>query len=534
MVTRPLLIRLALLALALLAGSPLLAATVTSPSISLRLESETIVMGDTVVLEIESVGLAAPLDLSPLAEIASIGRETYGTRIAVIEGKVVEVRLRRIEIVPKVSGLVIVGPLSAGDVSSNSASVTVLAEKPPDWVPGAGDVTLTMRVSKPDPLVQEEVILDIELAHRHPIIAESLPVADLSGLDVIPVHEERRTLDEEAGLRRISWRYLVWPRRSGELVIPGVSASGEMQKSRLERGRFLVSTDALRLSVRPAPVEAGSWWLPARTLAMDETWSADVRALNAGDEVVRTITVSASGIRAVQIPDIAMPPARGLAITPLGGDRRQQAGTQGMTAQATFRFRVRALSPIPVFPDTIRLAWFDTEQGAPREAIIPARRINVGIPDRDALLAQAVEGRGSLSRLAAWLRLTTGPGLLAAAGLAFLLGALLLGPGSRITTSWRHWRAAAARRRLVREACEAIRAATPLEAAARLDALCRRDGGHVLRPALLIAGQAAYGLDNAADTWRAQAREAAIAARVVASTHGPATGAGRSPALPPL
>ncbi|MCB1426210.1 MAG: BatD family protein, partial [Notoacmeibacter sp.] len=221
MVMRPALLALSLFLLVLAGPGLARAATISSPSISLRLESDRIVSGDTVVLEIESVGLDAPIDLGPLRDIAAIGRETYGTRIAVIEGKVVEVKLRRIEIVPRETGLVIVGPLSAGAVSSNSQSVTVLAEPPPDWSPGPDDLQLVMRVSKADPHVQEEVILDIELAHRHPLVADEMPVPDLSGLDAVPVHEERRTLDEKAGLRRIAWRYLVWPRRSGALVIPG-------------------------------------------------------------------------------------------------------------------------------------------------------------------------------------------------------------------------------------------------------------------------------------------------------------------------
>jgi hypothetical protein len=46
-----------------------------------------------------------------------------------------------------------------------------------------------------------------------------------------------------------------------------------------------------------------------------------------------------------------------------------------------------AQSPIPVFLDTVRVPWFDTIERKAKEAIIPARRINVGLPDRADLLA---------------------------------------------------------------------------------------------------------------------------------------------------
>ena len=534
MVMRPALLALSLFLLVLAGPGLARAATISSPSISLRLESDRIVSGDTVVLEIESVGLDAPIDLGPLRDIAAIGRETYGTRIAVIEGKVVEVKLRRIEIVPRETGLVIVGPLSAGAVSSNSQSVTVLAEPPPDWSPGPDDLQLVMRVSKADPHVQEEVILDIELAHRHPLVADEMPVPDLSGLDAVPVHEERRTLDEKAGLRRIAWRYLVWPRRSGALVIPGVSASGEMQKSRLERGAFSVATPPLHLSVRPAAVDSGGWWLPARGLTLSEEWSQEVQGLNAGDEIVRTITVRAAGVRAVQIPDLAMPPARALAITPLGSERKQRITPQGMQAEAIFRFRVRALSPIPVFPDTIRLPWFDTEAGMARESILPARRINVGIPDRDALLLQAVEERTMIGRLAAWLRVTTAPGMMAATSLGLLLAAAGLGLGNRIGMLRQRWHVRRSWRRLVREARQVIRSASPPEAAARLDALCRMPGGTPLRPVLVAAGAAAYGPGEAGEGWRMRALDALEAASRSAEGKGFPQPSTAAPYLPPL
>ena len=52
-----------------------------------------------------------------------------------------------------------------------------------------------------------------------------------------------------------------------------------------------------------------------------------------------------------------------------------------------------AQSPIPVFLDTVRVPWYDTVTASAREAIIPARRINVGLPDRADLLASlALDG----------------------------------------------------------------------------------------------------------------------------------------------
>jgi len=66
-------------------------------------------------------------------------RETTGTRIAVVDGKVVEIALRRIELMPKQQGLLVLGPLrgeaSAGNIKSNSLAINVVAAPEEDWQP---------------------------------------------------------------------------------------------------------------------------------------------------------------------------------------------------------------------------------------------------------------------------------------------------------------------------------------------------------------------------------------------------------------
>ena len=75
------------------------------------------------------------------------------------------------------------------------------------------------------------------------------------------------------------------------------------------------------------------------------------------------------------------------AATLIDQSRNQELSNGSVKATATFTYRMVAQSPIPVFLDTVRVPWFHTLENTPREAIIPARRINVGLPDRADLLA---------------------------------------------------------------------------------------------------------------------------------------------------
>jgi len=158
--------------------------------IDLKIDSSEVYFGDTVVLEMESAGLLDPVDLSPLLAQAELVRETTGNRIAVFSGKVAKIKIRRIVLLPKAPGTLVIGPLTAGDVSSNSIHVKILDLARPNWQP-------------------QELELRIELLHRYPITGELIDLPKLSGFSQRTLLAERRTYkDENREWRRTEWRYL--------------------------------------------------------------------------------------------------------------------------------------------------------------------------------------------------------------------------------------------------------------------------------------------------------------------------------------
>lgn len=378
-------------ALLLLLALALPAAAKPKPFIDITMETQEVFLGDSVVIEVRWSGLADPIDFSPLQLAATVMRETAGTRIAVIQGEVVEISSARIELVPQAVGLLELGPLRAGDVVSNSVALQITEAKRLDWTPGPEDIRLEQTVSRQNPWLQQQVVLDIVLRTRHPIHDEEVALPDLEGLRSIVVHKERRTLEgADGGWSQIAWRYLVFPQHSGRIPIAGARISGAIEKSRAERARFDLAAPATDLTVRPAAFPATQWWIAARRLTLSDAWSRDPRELKAGDEVERVITVSALDVLPEQIPDVAMDETRGLSITPLGVERGMKLVGDHVEAQASHRFRIRAMSPVPVFLDTVRLRWWSTADESAEEAIIPARRIDIGIPDRQSLVDHAL------------------------------------------------------------------------------------------------------------------------------------------------
>lgn len=401
----------ALLLLCLITGFGILPASAATvePGITLISENETVYLGDSVIIDVEAVGLLEPLDVSGLFKHADLLRETTGTRIAVIDGRVVEVKLRRMEFVPKQEGLVFFGPLNGESFRGTTTSNTLIIDvQPPgdiNWEPDADDLQISMALDLDTaPLdtsaenqlyVGQHLVATIELKHRHPIFEEQLTLPTFEGFDIFPEFEERRTIEEledDSSWRVISWRYHLFPQRSGNQTASGIRWTGTAVRSRTQRSEFTRQTADTTLTIKPA-AEHDEWWLPATAVSLSDKWSKDPRELSAGDEIIRTITLHAENVLASHLPTVTPLESRALSSILIDQSRDQKLTNGTIQATATFAFRMVAQSPIPVFLDTVRVPWFHTLENAPKEAIIPARRINVGLPDRADLLANiALQG----------------------------------------------------------------------------------------------------------------------------------------------
>lgn len=391
----------------LLTSQSILAAV--KPGINLTSDSETVYFGDSIIIEVEAVGIVDELDISPLFKGADLLRETAGTRIAVIDERVVEVKVRRMEFLPRREGRVFFGPLQADSIIGPVVSNTLIFDvQPPvttDWTPDQDDLQLSLTLStdqqsvtsragftadKLTTYIGQRIIFDIEIRHRHPITEEDITLPSFKGFDVLTEFEERRTLlpddSNDKGWRLTSWRYHLFAQHSGIQSIGKLQWSGTAIRSRTQRAAFDRSLKAPPIHILAA-LQGFSWWLPASDVSISDTWSKDVRTISAGDEFLRTITLEARDVLSNHLPVVEPLESRAITSTLISQKRTQQLAGDHIQAQATYEFRMVAQSPIPVFLDTVRIVWFDTVNQQTREAIIPARRINVGLPDRADLLA---------------------------------------------------------------------------------------------------------------------------------------------------
>ena len=197
--------------------------------------------------------------------------------------------------------------------------------------------------------------------------------AELTPFGYVRYYETRRAgVAYEARERR----YLVVPRRAGPLVLPGPELDGPLRYSkahlRAVRGAPRV------LEVLPARAAAGAAWLPARRVTLEESWSRDPLALEAGLPVVRTLTLRAEGISGDRLPRLEMAAAPGLSAHREPGEYSSAYLEAGVAGQRVQKFVLMALEEGEVALPAVALDWWDVAADQPRTAALPARVLRVG------------------------------------------------------------------------------------------------------------------------------------------------------------
>lgn len=134
---------------------------------------------------------------------------------------------------------------------------------------------------------------------------------------------------------------------------------------------------ALSLDVRARPAGAASPWLPAERLTVSDSWAMTPPHFAVGEPVSRVITIEARGIAASQLPTISPTVPGGARVYPEAVDN--QSHVDGATIAAVSR---QTLTYIPSATGSLdipalKLAWWDTQADAAREASLPAQHFDV-------------------------------------------------------------------------------------------------------------------------------------------------------------
>jgi hypothetical protein len=517
------------------------------------LEHDTVHLDERVrmVLEIPTRWGSAGPDFSLLAPdfevlASSMGRETEFEEegIRALTRWLVELRPRRI-------GELTIPVLRVSVYQSRPRSITVLPPRPAAEVPdGPPELLMEVTLAPERPYERAQAMLRVRLYHAVDLARGVIDEPRFSGATLVHLGQDQRGETTRHGRRYgiIERRYALFPRSAGALEIPairfegvaddGVAPSTEVGRLFGRGRRVRVSSAPRTITVRAPPPGASAPWLPAREVSLSESWSRDPETLVAGEAVTRTLVLSVTGLRGEQLPALGLPPLVGAVAYADRPQRSTLASSSGVQGRYEQRVALVAEREGTLVLPPVRVAWWDTAAGAPRETVLPGRALGVaagggvvaaGVPDT---ASRAAVGGG---RALPW---QVASGVLAAMWLVTLVGWYQRRPRPEGEVGRRDLRRACAEVRLACASSDPERARTALlawgalafpgEVPASLAALGGRLRHPELMAELLRLERALYG--KGASPWSGRALKQAVDAALTRPSAAPR----RAAVLPPL
>ncbi len=378
MVNRPMTMHRILLLLLVLAS-----AMAARAEVSARVDREQLSLNESLQLTLRitgSLNADAP-DVQALEHDFEILERRRSSSLSIGSGQRESATEWQFMLAPRRSGRLQIPPLTVSGESSNAIEITVDADSPA--AAGNGDIRLEVRADVDELHVQQQLLLSVRVLHAvdlnrgatlEPLSIDGALVSELGDSTYTTTIEGRRFAVFER-------RYAVFPQKSGELLIPSLKFSASVGGGggwfdQFGSRAIRLRSQEKRLRVLP-PVDQATPWLPARVLTLIETWDKDPQDLQVGDSATRTITLSAQGLSAAQLPPIPMESIDGLRFypdQPRLEDAPQKDGVTGTRSESAAVIPERAGTL--VLP-AIKLRWWSTVDQRFATAMIPERTIEI-------------------------------------------------------------------------------------------------------------------------------------------------------------
>ncbi|MBK1702915.1 hypothetical protein CKO22_19130, partial [Thiococcus pfennigii] len=346
-----------------------------------RLDREQITDDETVGLSLVLAGDVGGMpDLSPLAADFDIIDQSHTSRVAFVNGQTSASQEWRLEIAPRRTGLLTVPSLTLGSLATEPLTLTVLEAATASAPSGDQSVRLEVTATPEAPYVQGRVDYVVRLLARVDVdlLQPRLSEPEAEGARIERVGEDRQYSETIGGERYtvIERRYAVFPQRSGPLEIdpPHLVAAVPVERTPPAQGFGQDPFGPIEEFFGAMP---GAGRLRAESVELSDEWQPEGTRVAVGEAITRTVTITAAGVTSAQLPDLALEAPPSVRLYPDPPQGRDEQGGEVPVALKQTKVALVATEPGQVTLPEIRLPWWDTTSDVPREAIIPARTLEV-------------------------------------------------------------------------------------------------------------------------------------------------------------
>ena len=285
-------------------------------------------------------------------------------------------------LISKEAGVFNIPPIPFGKDQSPSLRITVKpsgSQTIPDTGTSASvnPLFVDVKTDTKSTWVQSEIIYTVKLFSTLRIsrlLADAVETSDPDAL-ITPLGNGSSYETTIKGVRYAVYemRYAIYPQHSGKLTIKPFQFEGRIADTRSQSlfdqfmlpgklKRIRSKSTSVNVKARPANI-APTDWLPAEQLTVTDEWSEDINQLRTGEPVTRTITLSAIGQTAEQLPDITLADIPDLKQYPDKPILENDINNDGVTGSRQIKIAIIPTQAGKYIIPEVRIPWFNIRTG---------------------------------------------------------------------------------------------------------------------------------------------------------------------------
>lgn len=333
---------------------------------------------------------ANALDTSALLADFIVGRTSVSSHTSMVNFSTTRTTKWTTLLVPRREGQLTIPALTVENQKTAPISLVVLGKS--DQTTRQQDIFLTAEVSAENVYVQQILTLTVKLHFAAELKRANLNEPTLEGALIQQIGEqvESETLVNGRRFRVIEITYAVTPQQSGQFTLKSPVFSGEILMQSNRRSSFFsfgdakpvsVVADDIPINVKPVPAQYQGQWLPSELLALHEEWQPTPAEFKVGEPITRTVTLTAAGVSAEQLPELMFDLPKGLKIYPDQAELHSSKNNGRLISQAVRNFAIVASKPGNYQIPELRIPWWNTITNKQEVAVIEAQSISIAEND---------------------------------------------------------------------------------------------------------------------------------------------------------
>ena len=187
---------------------------------------------------------------------------------------------------------------------------------------------------------------------------------------------------------RIStYRFLISAKQIGAITLEGASLTHVTVDENGKRRRVRNRSNSVSLESRPKPENYQGYWLPSELVTLEQHWSTEASAMQVGDSITRTLSLSIQGRNIDSFPELTVDYPEHMNVYSEQPKFKALDDGMKMTLRQVIVPRQEGMFEIP----GLSIPWFDTINSKSSVATVQGLALNI-LPNETETLALAGQG----------------------------------------------------------------------------------------------------------------------------------------------